>query len=85
MDEHEIARRASVLPGQFASRIPAETLEGLRLMEEGGEYGELTAELAATLAKTRAIVTAKEQCELRDLLVATGLPASTVDQLDVQG
>lgn len=85
MDTHEIARRASVLPGQFASRIPAETLEGLRLMEEGGEYGELAAELAATLAKTRAIVTAAEQRELRELLLATDMPASPADQLEVQG
>jgi len=36
MDAHEIARRASTLPGRFAARVPAETLEGLRLMEEGG-------------------------------------------------
>jgi hypothetical protein len=85
MDTHEIARRASVLPAQFAGRIPAETLEGLRLMDEGGEYGELTAELAATLAKTRATVTAAEQRELRELLMATDMPASPADQLEVQG
>lgn len=85
MDAHEIARRASVLPTRFASRIPAETLEGLRLMEEGGEYGELTAELAATLAKARVIVTTQEQRELRELLVAADMPADLADQLEVQG
>ena len=36
MDTHEVARRASALPGLFAGRVPVETLEGLRLMEEGG-------------------------------------------------
>lgn len=85
MDAHEIARRASALPGLFAGRVPAETLEGLRLMEEGGEYGELTAELAATLAQARAIVTPAEQRELRELLVATDMPTSPADQLQVQG
>jgi hypothetical protein len=85
MDAYEVARRASVLPGLFVGRLPAETLEGLRLMEEGGEYGELTAELAATLALTRAVVTPAEQQELRELLAATGMPTSTADQLEVQG
>jgi hypothetical protein len=85
MDAYEIARRASALPGLFASRVPAETLEGLRLMEEGGEYGELTAELAATLATTRTVVSPAEQRELRELLAATDMPTSAADQLEVQG
>lgn len=85
MDAHEIARRASALPGRFATRVPAETLVGLRLMEEGGEYGELTAELAATLAETRAVVTPAEQRELRELLIAMKMPTIPADQLEVQG
>jgi hypothetical protein len=85
MDAHEIARRASVLPARFASRIPVQTLEGLRLMEEGGEFGELTADLAATLVKARAIVTVEEQTELRELLAATDMPTSSADELEVQG
>lgn len=85
MDAHEIARRASELPGRFATRVPPETLEGLRLMEEGGEYGELTIELAATLAQAHAVVTAAEQRELRDILAATDMPTGLADQLDVQG
>jgi hypothetical protein len=85
MDAHETARRASALPGRFAGRVPAATLEGLRLMGEGGEYGELTVELAATLAQTRAIVTPAEQRELRELLAATDMPTSPADQLQVQG
>jgi hypothetical protein len=85
MDAHDIARRASALPSRFAERLPAETLDGLRLMEEGGEYGELTAELAATLARTRAIVTPSEQRELRELLMAMDLPTSPADELEVRG
>lgn len=85
MDAHEIARRASELPARFANRIPPETLEGLRLMEEGGEYGELTVELTATLAQTHVAVTAAEQRELRDLLLATDMPAHPAEQLEVQG
>lgn len=84
MDLQEIARRASALPARFADRIPAETMEGLQLMEEGGEYGELTAELAATLAKAGTIVAPDERQALRELLVATGMPTSPADQLQVQ-
>ena len=50
MDEHEIARRASTLPDRFADRISPHTLEIIELMNGGGEYGELTIELAASLA-----------------------------------
>lgn len=85
MDAHEIARRVSELPGRFATRVPPETLEGLRLMEEGGEYGELAIELAATLAQTHVAVTSAEQRELRELLAATDMPTSPADQLEVQG
>jgi len=38
------------------ARLPADTLASLRPMERGGEYGELTVELAAALAKTGALV-----------------------------
>jgi hypothetical protein len=85
MDEHEIARRASALPGRFASRLPADTLAGLKSMERGGEYGELTIELAATLAKTGALVSSAEQGELRALLEATGMPTGPVEKLTVRG
>jgi hypothetical protein len=85
MDAHEIASRASALPDRFAARVPEDTLEGLRLMEEGGEYGELTIELAAVLARTQAVVTSAEQRELRELLVAMNMPTSPADQLHVQG
>lgn len=85
MDAPEVARRASALPESFAGRVSAETLQGLRLMEEGGEYGELTAELAATLAATRAVVTPAEQRELRELLAATDMPTGLADQLEVHG
>lgn len=81
MNAAEIARRASALPDQFADRLPENALAGLRLMDEGGEYGELAIELTATLAATRAPVTPAEQRELRALLEATGMPTQPVDQL----
>jgi hypothetical protein len=84
MDADEIARRGRRLPDQFASRVPAQTLAGLRLMAEGGEYGELAIELAATLVKTKAMVSTAEQRELRILLEATGLPTYPADQLAVR-
>ena len=83
MDGSEIARRASSLPDRFAPRLPARTLAGLRAMDEGGEYGELTIELAATLARTRTPVTPAEQRELRELLKVMGMPTQPVDQLAV--
>jgi hypothetical protein len=84
MDAHEIARRARVLPDRFATRLPAKKLAGIRLIERGGEHGELTIELTAALAKAGAVVSAAEQRELRDLLEATGMPTDPVDLLTVR-
>jgi hypothetical protein len=84
MNESEIIRRAEALPGRFAARLPAQTLASLRLMEAGGEYGELVIELAATLAARSAPVTAAERDELRDLLDATGMPTDPIGQLTVE-
>ena len=85
MNETEIIQRAEVLPDRFADRLPPETLESLRLMEAGGEYGELLIELAAALAKRGVPVTVRERDELRDLLNATGMPVEPVGRLIVAG
>lgn len=83
MDEYEVAQRASALPDRFATRLPAQTLARVRLIEQGGEHGELTIEITAALAKNGAEVSAAEQRELRALLEATGMPAGPADQLNV--
>ena len=85
MDEHEIARRASTLPDRFADRIPPQTLEIIQLMEGGGEYGELTIELAASLAAHNTPVTAAERDELLALLEAMDMPTDPIGKLNVQG
>jgi hypothetical protein len=85
MDENEIARRASSLPRRFADRIPGHTLEIIELMEGGGEYGELTIELAASLAAHHVPVTAAERDELLGLLEATGMPTDPIGRLNVEG
>ena len=85
MDENEIARRASSLPGMFADRIPPSTLEIIELMDSGGEYGELTVELAAVLAAHRTPVTAAERDELLALLRAMDMPTDPIAELNVQG
>ena len=85
MDEYEIARRASDLPQRFADRIPQETLDIIELMDGGGEYGELTIELAASLAAHHAPVTAEERDELRELLEAMNMPTEPIGRLNVQG
>lgn len=85
MDRYEIARRASSLPQRFADRVPQHTLEIIELMDGGGEYGELTIELAAALAAHKAPVTAEERNELRELLEAMDMPTDPIEQLNVQG
>ena len=85
MDENEIARRASGLPRRFADRIPAPTREIIELMEGGGEYGELTIELAASLAAHHVPVTAAERDELLGLLEAMGMPTDPIGRLNVGG
>lgn len=83
MNTYEMARRASALPDQFAARLPEDSLAGLRLMAEGGEFGELAIELTATLVKTEAKVSAAELRELRALLEATGMPTHLLERLSV--
>jgi hypothetical protein len=83
VNETEIIERAEALPGRFADRLPVQTLESLRLMEAGGEYGELAIELAATLAARSAPVTAEERDESRDLLTAMGMPTDPIAKLNV--
>jgi hypothetical protein len=85
MDEYEIARRASSLPERFADRVPENTLDILKLMDGGGEYGELTIELAASLAADNTPVTPGERDELRALLEAMNMPTDPIGQLNVQG
>ena len=85
MDKYEVARRASALPARFADRVPPRTLKSIGLMDEGGEYGELTIELAASLAAHHAPVTAAERDELLALLEAMEMPTDPIGKLNVQG
>jgi hypothetical protein len=85
MDEHEIARRASSLSHRFAGRVPQSTLDTLNLMDGGGEYGELTIELAASLAAHKTPVTSDERDELQALLEAMHMPTDPIGQLNVRG
>jgi hypothetical protein len=69
------------LPVRFADRVPPDTLESIQLMNEGGEYGELTIELAAHNTP----VTAEERDELLALLEVMDMPTDPVGKLNVQG
>jgi hypothetical protein len=84
MNEIEIIERAEALPGRFADRLPAQTLDSLRLMEAGGEYGELVIELVAALGAAHQPVSPSERDELTDLLTATGMPTDPIGRLTVQ-
>ena len=54
-------------------------------MRGGGEYGELTIELAAALAAHNTPVTAAERDELLALLEAMKMPTDPIGKLNVQG
>ncbi|MGH3164802.1 MAG: hypothetical protein ACRDN0_02780 [Trebonia sp.] len=87
MTETEIIERAETLPGRFADRVTESTLWSIKRMRGGGEYeyGELTIELAASLAAYKTPVTPEERDELRALLEAVGMLTDPIEQLNVQG
>ncbi len=84
MTEDEIISRAETLPDRFANRVNESTLWSIKRMRGGGEYGELTIELAASLAAHHAPVTAAERDELLALLQAMGQPTDPIERLNVQ-
>jgi len=85
MTETEIIERAETLPDRYADRVTESTLWSIKRMRGGGEYGEMTIELAASLAAHKTPVTAAERDELRALLEAMSMPTDPIDQLNVQG
>jgi hypothetical protein len=85
MTETEIIERAETLPERFADRVTDSTLWSIKRMRGGGEYGELTIELAASLAANSTPVTSEERDELRALLEAMNMPTDPIEQLNVQG
>jgi hypothetical protein len=68
----------SVPEGSMALDRPDDDMDG------GGEYGELTIELAASLAAHKAPVTPDERDELRALLEAMNMPTDPIERLNVQ-
>jgi hypothetical protein len=84
MTEAEIIERAETLPDRFADRVTESTLWSIKRMRGGGEYGELTIELASALAAHHTPVTPEERDELRELLEATRMPTDPIEQLNVQ-
>ena len=62
----------------------AKAISLMPLMDGGGEYGELTIELAAALAAHQMPVTPEERDELRELLEAMSMPTDPIEQLNVQ-
>ena len=85
MTEDEIIEKAAALPERFADRVTESTLWSIKRMRGGGEYGEMTIELAASLAAHNAPVTAAERDELLALLEAMDMPTDPIGKLNVQG
>ncbi len=85
MTETEIIERAETLPERFADRVTENTLWSIKRMRGGGEYGELTIELAASLAAHNTPVTPEESDELLALMEAMNMPTDPIEQLNVQG
>ena len=84
MTEDEIIEKAEALPDRFADRVTESTLWSVKRMRGGGEYGELTVELASSLAAHHTPVTAAERDELLALLQAMGMPTDPIAELNVQ-
>jgi hypothetical protein len=84
MTEDEIIGKARALPDRFADRLTQTAVRGIKLMRGGGEYGELTIELAACLAAHHAPVTPAERDALLALLEAMGRPTDPIEKLNVQ-
>ena len=80
--DHRHGLRHCRVDSQIAFR--ESTLWIIKLMRGGGEYGELTIELAASLAKHHTPVTPEERDELRELLEAMRMPTDPIEQLNVQ-
>jgi hypothetical protein len=85
MTEDEIIERAEALPDRFAHRVTKSTLWSIKRMRGGGEYGEMTIELAASLAANHTPVTAAERDELLALLEAMHMPTDPIVELNVRG
>ena len=85
MTEDEIIEKAEALPDRFADRVTESTLWSIKRMRGGGEYGELTIELAAALAANHVPVTAAERDELLALLEAMHMPTDPIAELNVEG
>jgi hypothetical protein len=83
--EDEIIEKAEALPDRFADRVTESTLWSIKRMRGGGEYGELTVELAAALAAHHTPVTEAERDELLALLRAMDMPTDPIAELNVQG
>jgi hypothetical protein len=84
MDEAELAARTARLPDTYADRLPLNALEALRMMAEGGEWGEMLDLLLAVLSQAGAAVTTAERKELRQVLTDWRLPVAGVDELPAQ-
>jgi len=85
MTEEEIIEKAETLPDRFADRVTESTLWSIKRMRGGGEYGELTIELAAALAANHVPITAAERDELLALLEAMHMPTDPIAKLNVAG
>ncbi|MFY9928600.1 MAG: hypothetical protein WAK82_11410 [Streptosporangiaceae bacterium] len=85
MTETDIIMRARTLPDRYAERVTKDTLWSIKSMADGGEYGEMTIELAASLAAHHTPVTAAERDELLTLLEAMQMPTDPIAQLNVRG
>ena len=85
MTEDEIIEKAEELPDRFADRLTESALWSVKRMRGGGEYGLLASELATSLAKHQAPVTAAERDELLALLEAMSMPTDPIAELNVRG
>lgn len=79
----DAARAFRALPGRFADRLPAEELDELENLVDGGEWDDALELLVSSLGRRQVPVSAEERDLLRALLRPVRLPGRLLDQLTV--
>ena len=85
MDQREVMASVRGLADRLANRVPQADLEGLRSMDQAGEWRELVDLLVASLASTGTPITSAEHAELRTIVDAMQMENDSLSRLNVAG
>jgi hypothetical protein len=80
-EQRELAEAMRRLPGRFADRLPARTVEQIRGAAAAGRWEQAVDELITALRARAEAVTLEEHADLRDVLKALEMPGEPADAL----